>query len=193
MPKVTNQLGLLLVESGFLTDEVIEKAQQRAQSTGLPLGRMLVLNNDIEEKLLIQLLEVMIHLRDNAMFTEGDALEVMGMMKAEVDGNIKDADQAQLKSFFNKKGRPMRVGELLVRSGLVTETDVLNAVEEGLITRRKVGQVLVGNAYMTIDALEMALNLLDGIQCGDVDASEAAKDLREAHSYPEADDDDDEG
>ena len=192
MPKVTNQLGLLLVESGFLTDEDIENAHQRAMSTGMPLGRILVLSNKIEEKFLNQLLEVMIHLRDNAMFTEGDALEVMGMMKAEADGNINDADKAQLKSFFNRKGRPMRVGELLVRSGLVTETDVLNAVEEGLITRRKFGQVLVGNAYITIDALEMALNLLEGIHSGEVDSSEAAKNLREAHSYPETDDEDDE-
>ncbi len=190
MPKVTNQLGLLLVESGFLDDEVIEKAQQRAQNTGLPLGRMLVLGNDIEEKLLNQLLEVMIHLRDNAMFTEGDALEVMGMMKSDVDGNINEADKAQLKSFFSKKSRPMRIGELLIRSGLVTETDVLNAVEEGLLTRRKLGQVLAGNAYITVDALEMALKLLEGIQSGEVDASEAAKTLRDAHSYPDSDDDD---
>jgi hypothetical protein len=112
------------------------------------------------------------------------------MMKADADGSINDADKAQLKSFFNRKNRPMRVGELLVRSGLLTETDVMNAVEEGLATRRKIGQVLVGNGFISIDALEMALNLLDGIQCGDVDASEAAKDLREAHSYPESDDED---
>jgi hypothetical protein len=190
MPKVTNQLGLLLLESGFVSEEEIENAEKRAGSTGLPIGRILVLSEKLNEKVLNQALEVMIHLRDNAMFTEGDALEVLGMMKADADGSINDADKAQLKSFFNRKNRPMRVGELLVRSGLLTETDVMNAVEEGLATRRKIGQVLVGNGFISIDALEMALNLLDGIQCGDVDASEAAKDLREAHSYPESDDED---
>lgn len=188
MPKVTNQLGLLLLESGFLTDEDVEAAEKRASSTGLPLGRMLVLSDKIEEKLLEQVLEVMIHLRDNAMFTEGDALEVLGMMKAHKDGNIKEVDQAQLKSFFSKKGRQMRVGELLVRSGLVTETDVMNAVEEGLTARRKVGQVLVGNSYTTSDAVDMALNLLEQVRSGELDVSEAAKNLREAHSYPETDD-----
>ena len=188
MPKVTNQLGLLLVESGFLSDEQIEKAHERAMTSGVTLGRILVLNNDIEEKVLSETLEVLIHLRDNAMFTEGDALEVLGMMKAEADGKIKDADKSQLKSFFSRKGRPMRVGEFLVRSGLVSETDVMNAVEEGLLTRRKVGQVLVSNAYLSVDALEMALNLLDGVKSGEMDASEAAKNLREAHSYPESDD-----
>ncbi len=190
MPKVTNQLGLLLVESGFLNEEVINKAIQRAMATGLPLGRMLVLNNDIEEKILNQILEVMIHLRDNAMFTEGDALEVMIMMKADAGGSIKEADRAQLKSFFNRKNKPMRVGELLVRSGLLTETDVKNAVEEGLATRRKMGQVLVGNGFISVDALEMALTLQGGILGGDVDVSEAAKTLRDAHSYPDSDDDD---
>lgn len=192
MPKVTNQLGLLLVESGFLTDEQIEKAHERAMASGVTLGRILVLSNDIEEKTLAQTLEVLIHLRDNAMFTEGDALEVLGMMKAEADGKSKEADKSQLKSFFSRKGRPMRVGEFLVRSGLVSETDVMNAVEEGLLTRRKVGQVLVSNAYLTVDALEMALNLLDDVRSGEMDASEAAKNLREAHSYPESDDDDNE-
>lgn len=190
MPKVTNQLGLLLLESGFVSEEEIENAQKRAGSTGLPIGRILALSEKLSEKVLNQSLEVMIHLRDNAMFTEGDALEVLGMMKADANGSINDADKAQLKSFFNCKQRPMRVGELLVRSGLLTETDVMNAVEEGLATRRKVGQVLVGNGFISIDALEMALNLLEGIQCGDVDPSEAAKNLREAHSYPESDEED---
>lgn len=191
MPKVTNQLGLLLLESGFLTDEDIEAAEKRASSTGLPLGRMLVLSNKIDEKLLEQVLETMIHLRDNAMFTEGDALEVLGMLKNSKDGTIKEVDQAQLKSFFSKKGRQMRVGELLVRSGLVADTDVMNAVEEGLATHRKVGQVLVTNSYTTKDAVDMALSLLDGVRSGDVDVSEAAKNLREAHSYPETDEDED--
>jgi len=188
MPKVTNQLGLLLLESGFLTDEDIEAADKRAASTGLPLGRMLVLSDKIDEKLLEQVLETLIHLRDNAMFTESDALEVLGMLKSAKDGDIKEVDQAQLKSFFSKKGRQIRVGELLVRSGLVTETDVMNAVEEGLATRRKVGEVLVSNSYTTSDAVDMALTLLEGVRSGDAEISEAAKNLREAHSYSETDD-----
>lgn len=188
MPKVTNQLGLLLLESGFLTDEDIEAAEKRAASTGLPLGRMLVLSDKIDEKLLEQVLETLIHLRDNAMFTEADALEVLGMLKSLRDGDIKEVDQAQLKSFFSKKGRQVRVGELLVRSGLVTETDVMNAVEEGLATRRKVGEVLVSNSYTSSDAVDMALTLLEGVRSGDAEISEAAKNLRDAHSYPETDD-----
>lgn len=187
MPKVTNQLGLLLLESGFLTDEDIEAAEKRASSTGLPLGRMLVLSDKIDEKLLEQVLETLIHLRDDAMFTEADALEVLGMLKSARDGSIKEVDQAQLKSFFSKKGRQIRVGELLVRSGLVTQTDVMNAVEEGLATRRKVGEVLVSNSYTTGDAVDMALTLLEGVRSGDAEISDAAKSLRDAHSYPESD------
>lgn len=187
MPQVTNQLGLLLIESGFLNDEDIDAAEKRASATGLPLGRMLVLSDKIDEKLLEQVLETMIHLRDNAMFTEGDALEVLGMLKSAKDGSINEVDQAQLKSFFSKKGRQMRIGELLVRSGLVTDTDVMNAVEDGLATRRKIGQVLVANSYTTTDAVDMAISLLDGIHSGEVDVADAAKNLREAHSYPEAD------
>ncbi|HNB25108.1 MAG TPA: hypothetical protein PKZ32_21990 [Candidatus Melainabacteria bacterium] len=187
MPQVTNQLGLLLIESGFLTDEDIDAAEKRASATGLPLGRMLVLSDKIDEKLLEQVLETMIHLRDNAMFTEGDALEVLGMLKSAKDGSIKEVDQAQLKSFFSKKGRQMRIGELLVRSGLVTDTDVMNAVEDGLATRRKIGQVLVANSYTTTDAVDMANSLLDAVRAGEVDVADAAKNLREAHSYPDAD------
>lgn len=190
MPKVTNQLTNLLVESGFVTEEEVDKAAQRSEQTGLPIGRILVLGNNIDEKTLVAVLEVMLHLRDNAMFTEGDALEILGLYKAELDGKIKDADKGQVKTFFSRKNRPIRIGELLVRSGLVTETDALNAVEEGFATRRKVGQVLAGNSFITVDALEMSLNLLKSVQTGEVDATEAAKTLREAHSYPEGEDDD---
>jgi len=74
---------------------------------------------------------------------------------------------------------------------LVTEADIVNAVEESLATRKKIGQVLVSNSFITNDALEMALTLLEGIKSGEGDASEAAKNLREAHSYPDSEDDDD--
>jgi len=192
MPKVTNQLAQLLAETGFVTDEQVEDAEKKSQQLGVPIGRILVLGDHIEESILKAALEVMIHLRDNAMFTEGDALEILGLLKAQQDGSIKDVDKSQVKTFFSRKNKPMRIGELLVRSGLVTETDALNAVEEGLATRRKVGQVLVSNSFLSVDALEMALNLLDGIKSGEVDASEAAKEVREAHSYPEESGADDE-
>ncbi len=191
MPKVTNQLAQLLAESGFVTDEQVEDADKKSQQAGVPIGRILVLGDQIDEKTLLAALEVMIHLRDNAMFTEGDAQEIMGLLKADMDGTIKDADKSQVKSFFSRKNKPLRIGELLVRSGLVTEADIVNAVEESLATRKKIGQVLVSNSFITNDALEMALTLLEGIKSGEGDASEAAKNLREAHSYPDSEDDDD--
>ena len=40
----TNRLGEILLEAGLIDGDQFAKAMQRSMSTGLPLGRILVLN-----------------------------------------------------------------------------------------------------------------------------------------------------
>ena len=48
---------------------------------------------------------------------------------------------------------------LLVLAGLLAETDVMNALELGLMQDMRIGEVLVGQGYISNEVLDAALEL----------------------------------
>lgn len=66
----------------------------------------------------------------------------------------------------------MRIGELLIMNGLLTEEQLEQTLKEQLFSRKKIGQILVGNGIITerqlVEALEFqlgipALNMMDTV------------------------------
>jgi alkylated DNA nucleotide flippase Atl1 len=60
----TNKLGELLIEAGILTKAQLDDALAHGKSSGLPLGRVLVVTNIISEQLLASALNAQILIRD---------------------------------------------------------------------------------------------------------------------------------
>ena len=63
----TNKLGELLLDSRLIDREQFGKAMQRSLATGLPLGRILVLNGAISEHILTEALEIQVRIRDGML------------------------------------------------------------------------------------------------------------------------------
>ncbi len=170
----TNRLGELLLEAGLIDNDQLSKAMQKSLSTGLPLGRMLVLNSVINEAILSSALEIQIQLRDGTL-SRSDAISRLRVVAgAKV---IDHAGSADLEEAFlvhtnlpapRKQG--IRLGELFVLAGILSETDVMNALELSLVNEQPMGQVLVGHGYITqplLDAAVLLQALVDGstLQC----------------------------
>lgn len=60
----THKLGQLLLETNLINPEQLSVAVQKSMATGLPVGRILILNNVITESVLAAALEVLIKMRD---------------------------------------------------------------------------------------------------------------------------------
>lgn len=156
----TNKLGEVLLEAGLVTTDQFAKAMQRSLSTGLPLGRILVLNNTLADAILNMALDLQVRIRDG-MLTRGEAVELL-RHAAGIDGEempdqaLIEQAQAALKA---PRKHGIRIGEMFVKAGLLTETDVMNALETGLATDQAIGQVLVGQGFITEQILEAALGL----------------------------------
>ena len=182
-----NKLGQLLLSSNFCTEEQLEEALAGSASTGLPFGRMLVLNGVINEAQLAATLNAQILIRDDKI-TKDQAVE-----------GLKQARRRQIavevplmeKGFYRVQTRDaIRLGELLSLAGLISESQLLNAVELGLISQKPLGQVLIETNLVSEDILKVALQLQDLVVKGTLrplQASQVLVQVKETgKSIPEA-------
>jgi tetratricopeptide (TPR) repeat protein len=178
----TNKLGELLLEANIIDGDQFGKALQRSLATGLPLGRILVLNGAITETLLTTALEIQVRVRDE-MLTRHEAIDYL---KATSSQNLEEGISAEkslkiqaLLKAPRKSG--IRLGELLVLAGVLGETDVMNALELGLVNDQPIGQILVAQGFVSPELLESALRLQDFVDSGHLAGDEAAERLRKIH------------
>lgn len=171
----TGKLGELLLDSGLVSAEDLEKAMQRSLTTGLPLGRMLVLQNIIVDGLLHSALEIQVRLRDE-MLTRDEAIESLRKAAGKQAPELLSLGGAKPQSFMEAPRRKgIRLGELLVLAGLLTETDVMNALEWGLTNQQPIGQVLVSKNLVSQALLDAALGLQKQVDDNVIDPMQASE------------------
>ena len=176
----TSKLGELLVESGLVSYEVLAKAVEQSYSTGLPLGRMLVLHETISNELLTLALDLQVRVRDE-MMTRQEALTAIrtaaGM--APITPGSEEAKPAPAPEGPRKKG--LRIGELMVMAGVLTETDVMNALEWGLVNHQTIGKVLISQNLVSQTLLDAALSLQKMVDQENFEAAKASECLARIH------------
>lgn len=178
-PKKTqsSKLGELLVESGVVTYEILAHAVEQSSATGLPLGRMLVLHQTISNDTLNLVLDLQVRLRDE-MITREEAIKAL-----REQAGLTAADAAPVekpKAPPRKKG--VRLGELMVMAGVLTETDVMNALEWGLVNQQTIGKVLISQMLVSQAILDAALELQKLVDKNELTATRASECLARVHS-----------
>lgn len=178
----TGKLGELLLEAGVITTDEFAKALQRSLTTGLPLGRMLVLNQVMAEDQLNQALEIQVRLRDHMINREEAILALQ--ITARPGFGIGPLDEKQVPTSAPHtvpRRRGVRLGELMVLAGVITETDVMHALEIGLLNHKPIGEVLVSKGLVTQQIIDAALELqrrIDDLTLTVVQASECLARIR---------------
>ncbi len=154
----TGKLGQLLFDAELVTLEQLSLAMQRSLTTGLPLGRMLVLEKVLSDQLLTTALETQVKLRDE-MLTRGEAInalrEAAGLPELPTTTEQRDAKFI----YQQPRKRGIRLGEMMVLAGLLTDTDVMNALEWGLVNNQPIGHVLVRKGLVKQEIIDAALAL----------------------------------
>lgn len=172
----TGKLGELLLEAGLVGEEDLSEAMERSVNTGMPLGRMLVLNRILPSEVLQKALEVQVRLRDEVVTREEAILELR--QAAGLEG---DAPKAVVEDKHKKKP-VVRLGELLVMAGILNENDVMDALEWGLANQQPIGIVLVSQELITKELLDAALFFQNAVRDGKMDAMKACELLSEVFS-----------
>jgi hypothetical protein len=76
----------------------------------------------------------------------------------------------------------VKLGELLVLSGLIEDADLMNALELGLTREQPIGQVLVESGYITRAVLNCGLKLQEMVANGTLNALQAGEAIRQVAS-----------
>jgi hypothetical protein len=172
----TGKLGELLTEAGLVDSDQLSATMERSINTGMPLGRMLVLNKIMSSELLQKALDIQVRLRDEIITRE----EAIAQLRtaAGLDGDA----QGEAAPPPEKKKPVVRLGELLVMSGILTEADVMDALEWGLANQQPIGNVLVNQEMISKELLDAALFIQDAVREGKVNELQACECLSEVFS-----------
>lgn len=161
--QTTNKLGELLVEAAIVDQAQLAQALQQGQTSGLPLGRVLVVNGMLTEQLLASVLNAQILIRDKRITRE------------QAITGLKDARERQVPieqtlspndGQSNPGGESVRLGELLVMAKLLDEEKLMQAVELGLVNEQPIGQVLVASGTVNEQCLQNALAIQNMVAQG---------------------------
>lgn len=173
------KLGDLLLASQFVSKEQLDEALSRSFSTGLPFGRLLVLSGSLPEQLLESALNAQILIRDQRITREQaiDGLRAAKTRQIAVEVPLMDKGLYRLPSH-----KTIRLGELLVLASLISEADLMYAVEMGLVNQKPIGKVLIELGLITQEMLNVALKVQEGVGRGELSPLAGAQSLREMKS-----------
>jgi hypothetical protein len=174
-----NKLGDLLVEAGILTTDELTMTLQRAQENGLPLGRALGYTGRVSPQLLHASLNAQVLLRDGRI-TRAQAISALKAVNEKQTSF--EQELAEQGSYTPPSGARVRIGELFVLAGVVSEENVLGALETCLLNQRMMGEVLVEQGLITQDMLQAALKLQEAIDTRQLTALTAAEAMRRIQS-----------
>ena len=172
-----SKLANLLIDSGLASQEQVEEAMKVGYETGAPVGKMLALSGVVSHAVLARALEIQVLLREGKM-SYGQALEILRSESLRILPVEMTAEQRGL-SKQDPGNKRVRLGELLMLSGVLTEGDMLNVLEMGLTTPKPLGDILKDSGLISEAVLEMALKLQDMISQGKLDIRAGAAALQE--------------
>jgi tetratricopeptide (TPR) repeat protein len=110
------------------------------------------------------------------MMTRNEAIRAL-RDAAGLAGDAVHSDGPGQMAFQQPRKRGVRLGEMMVLAGLLTDTDVMNALEWGLINNQPIGHVLAKKANLKQDVIDAALSLQLLVDQGKIDAISACQHL----------------
>ncbi len=158
-PAVTDevtQIGELLLQANFISQEQLDQALVQQVKTRLPLGRILVLSGVLSESLLTTAVNAQILVRDKKL----EKFQAIEALKHAKDRQVRADDGVKEKGFYELPNRAYpRLGEILTSSGVITDAQLLHALEVSLTDRKPLGQTLIESNAIGRDELEAALQI----------------------------------
>jgi hypothetical protein len=198
LPKENSQLGTLLLDANLISEEQVHEAQETSHKLGLPLGRILTLMGLVSHPMIVRVLDLQSMIRMGRL-SHDEAIEYLkndahppelqddskkAYKREEVDEDLQTAkfDQPTSKTkpliaAEERNKRSIRLGELLILAGILTESDMMNAVELSLTRGEPLGAVLIQLGLITATQLRLALTLQESISSGSLDIQSATDTL----------------
>lgn len=173
---ITNDLTALLLDAGMINQEQLGRALTRAADSGMQMGRILVLNRDLSSWMMLAALNSQILVRDGKI-TKEDAiqgLQAVGRRRVSIEQAL-----FELGLYREPVGQTVRIGELCMMAGFMSESDMLECLEIEIVKEKQFGQILLEQGHVTHSLLEAAVYLQDMVSNDTLRAYQAAEALKQ--------------
>jgi hypothetical protein len=176
-PIVANELAALLIDANIVPRGQMDEALSQSLANRIPLGRCLVLTRIISTDILSSALTAQVLVREGRITRE----EAVAGLKAAFRKQQPIEQSLQEAAVLNNPPS-IRVGELLTSAGFLTESDRMTAVEQGLNTHERVGQIFLRQGLISDAVLQDTLRLQELVNNKQILPEEASEILRYSHA-----------
>ncbi len=176
----TGELGEILISAGIITPPILEECLRQSEDNNLPLGRCLVLARAVSSNLLTSALTAQVLVRDGKITYEQAVAGLQAAHRKQQTIEQSLSETGAMRVLQDDKS--IKVGDLLAKAGLLSESDKVSAIEKGLVENVPVGQVFVQLGLISPSALEETLKLQRLIAEGQISVLQAAEILRLANA-----------
>ncbi len=168
------RLGELLRDAGRIDSQQLDMGLSIADYSGLPLGQVLILLNQVTEDKVRMTLSLQRELR-------ASNLERKDVVQRLSTADSVDDTATSLPALTVTPAIKIKLGELLTEAAVISNAEVNEAMHANRDNHKKLGQILVEKKRISSDLLTAALRLQSLIWSNIISVSEAAAVLREAH------------
>jgi hypothetical protein len=122
-----------------MTRQALAEAIRVSTHAGMPLGKYLSVTGNISTPVLFEALNAQVALRDKTISRDQAIQRVKeaSIKRTAIGQSVVTVSQS------NQQKTEIKLGELLCMAEVISEADVLSAIEVGLFRQQPIGQVLV--------------------------------------------------
>jgi hypothetical protein len=158
----TNRLGELLFDAEIIDNETLSETLSVSLTTGLPLARVLSMRGAIAEEVAFIALCCQSLIREGVLDRES-AVNSIKLVRQNL-AHLKNLGLSSKPGAISlKKANSLRLGELLLLSGMVDDNAIVQAVQEGLTDEQPLGKVLTRVGIISEVELGQALAIQEMI------------------------------
>lgn len=169
-----NRLGELLLSADAIDQSALETGLSVSYTTGLQLARVLALRGFVKERVAFVALIAQSLLRDHKLSREQAIDCIKKTMSASQNGG-KSGEGLISSALTARRVRPIRLGELLLLSGMVSQKALLSALDKGVSEEVPLGRMLIRLNLLTDVELNQALILQEMVTNGTIAPQDASQ------------------
>ncbi len=170
-----NTLTKLLLSAGLINDAQFGRAIATSTQTGIMVGRMLLLNKDINLKTLSASISACLLLKNKEVEFK-DAVEALKL--ASKRGTCFEQALFERGMFKQPRAFAISLGDLLAMSGIISEMDLLECREIEIAKEKDLSQILLEQGLVTREQMEIIVQVQGLISNQDIKPFMAVSVLR---------------
>jgi hypothetical protein len=175
-----NELAELLLLAQVVSEFQLQSATERAEQSGLPLGRSLVLMGIVSPSVMATALNAQVLLRQNQI-TLNQAIHGLTVACAR---RVSLEEALKLEGIYESGCDAwLKLGELFAMAGMLSESDSLWVVEASLVDGRPFGELLLEAGLVSEKQLSAALELQRMVAEKEITPEQAAELMRGVNAY----------